>query len=237
MEVKEYLRHDYKARTHPRLQRIMMRYGMEGVGLYWCLIEMMYEQDGELLLSECETYAFALRMDAERIATFVKESGAFEIEDDQFYSTTVTERLLERDEKSKKAKKSANVRWNKQKDANAMRTHTKRNASIVEDSIKQDRIVEKEEVGTFAKIEGATDYLQLIPIWTEYRKTKGQYPTLYEIDVLQNAWARKSLPTLKKEMLKAIENGWKSLVEDRNLSKSATSDPTAPAPKYHQEFT
>ena len=198
---------------------------------------MMYEQDGELLLSECETYAFALRMDAERIATFVKESGAFEIEGNQFYSTTVTERLLERDEKSKKAKKSANMRWNKQKDANAMRTHTKRNASIVEDSIKQDRIVEKEDVGTFAKIEGATDYLQLIPIWTEYRKTKWQYPTLYEIDVLQNAWARKSLPTLKKEMLKAIENGWKSLVEDRNLSKSATSDPTAPAPKYHQEFT
>jgi len=145
MEVKEYLRHDYKARTHPRLQRIMMKYGMEGVGLYWCLIEMMYEQEGELLLSECETYAFALRMDAERIATFIRDSGAFEIDGDSIYSTTVTERLLERDEKSKKASKSAQARWNKHKEANTMRTHTKRNASIVENSIEEDSKVEEEK--------------------------------------------------------------------------------------------
>lgn len=90
---------------------------------------------------------------------------------------------------------------------------------MVKDMV-MDLDMDKEEEGIFDKIEGATDYKQLIPIWTEYRKTKGSYPTLYELDVLQNAWAKKDLPTLKAEMLKAIENGWKSLVEQK--TKTAT---------------
>lgn len=83
--------------------------------------------------------------------------------------------------------------------------------------------MDKDEEGIFSKIESATDYKQLIPIWGDYRKTKGVYPTLYEIDVLQNAWSKKDLATLKAEILKAIENGWKSLVEQKNgQAKSAT---------------
>lgn len=83
-------------------------------------------------------------------------------------------------------------------------------------------MVKEEEEGVFSKIERATDYKQLIPIWVEYRKTKGSYPTLFEIDVLQNAWKSKPLPTLKAEMLKAIENGWKSLVEQKTKTQTAT---------------
>jgi hypothetical protein len=90
----------------------------------------------------------------------------------------------------------------------------------------------KEEEGIFDKIERATDYKALIPIWTEYRKTKGHYPTLYELDVIQNAWAKKKLSTLKQEMLKAIENGWKSLVEIKQSEVEQTSTKT-----YHKELT
>ena len=91
----------------------------------------------------------------------------------------------------------------------------------------------KEEEGVFSKIEQATDYKQLIPIWTEYRKTKGSYPTLFEIDVLQNAWKSKPLPTLKAEMLKAIENGWKSLVPLRESDKKEQSENKP----YYKELT
>jgi hypothetical protein len=82
--------------------------------------------------------------------------------------------------------------------------------------------MDKEEGGIFDKIQAATDYTQLIPIWAEYRKTKGHYPNLYETEVIQNAWSKKDLATLKSEMLKAIENGWKSLVEQKTKVASAT---------------
>jgi len=87
-----------------------------------------------------------------------------------------------------------------------------------------DMILDKEEEGIFAKIESAKDYMELIPIWNEYRKTKGHYSNLYEIDVLQNAWAKKDLDTLKSEILKAIENGWKSLVVEKGKPDTTKPD-------------
>jgi hypothetical protein len=87
----------------------------------------------------------------------------------------------------------------------------------------KDMDMDKEEEGIFAKIESASDYKELIPIWNEYRKTQGHHSNLYEIDVLQNSWAKKDLDTLKSEILKAIENGWKSLVVDKG--KPDTSKP------------
>lgn len=87
-----------------------------------------------------------------------------------------------------------------------------------------DMDLDKEEEGIFAKIESAKDYMELIPIWNEYRKTKGHYSNLYEIDVLQNAWAKKDLDTLKSEILKAIENGWKSLVVDKGKPDAGKPD-------------
>jgi hypothetical protein len=88
-------------------------------------------------------------------------------------------------------------------------------------------------VGVFDKIQGATDYTQLIPIWAEYRKTKGHYPNLYETEVIQNAWSKKDLATLKSEMLKAIENGWKSLV---TLKESDRKEQSENKP-YYKELT
>jgi hypothetical protein len=87
-----------------------------------------------------------------------------------------------------------------------------------------DMDLDKEEEGIFAKIESAKDYKELIPIWNEYRKTKGHHSNLYEIDVLQNAWAKKDLDTLKSEILKAIENGWKSLVVDKGKPDAGKLD-------------
>lgn len=91
------------------------------------------------------------------------------------------------------------------------------------------------EDSMYQQIQESTSYIELIPLWQEYLKTKGRYMTLFEIDVLQNTWKLKALPTLKAEMLQAIENGWKSLVVDK--SKSNTSDPTPTTPKYYKELT
>ena len=135
----EWFKHDFKARTHPRLQRIQMRWGMEGIGLYWSVIEMLYEQNGVLMLSECDAYAFALRTDSERLATFMRESGAFIIDGDVVISDTVNERIKERGDKSEKASISAKKRWN---DANAMRTHSDGNA-IREEKRREEKIKEQ----------------------------------------------------------------------------------------------
>jgi hypothetical protein len=80
------------------------------------------------------------------------------------------------------------------------------------------------EDSMYQQIQEATSHTELIPLWQEYLKTKGRYMTLFEIDVLENTWRLKSLPTLKEEIISAIENGWKSLVVDKSKPDAGKID-------------
>lgn len=127
-----YFSHDYSGRNDPKLQKVLMKLGQAGKGVFWDLIEMLYEQDGYLLLSECESYAFALRTDCETINRLINDFDLFKKTSENFWSESVLRRLDQRDEKSKKASKSAKTRWDKanalKSDANAMRTQSDSNA-------------------------------------------------------------------------------------------------------------
>lgn len=39
-----YFPHDYHARHDPKIKAMMNDFGVEGYGMYWCLIEILYEQ-------------------------------------------------------------------------------------------------------------------------------------------------------------------------------------------------
>jgi uncharacterized protein YdaU (DUF1376 family) len=121
-----YFSHDYNARNDVKLQKVLKELGLEGIGLYWCLVEMLYENGGVLELSECDSYAFALRTDTTKVLQII--DLVFEKKQSTFTSASVMRRLKERIQKSKKASKSANKRWEKEY-AKAMRSHSDRNAT------------------------------------------------------------------------------------------------------------
>jgi len=131
-----YFSHDYGSRNDPKLVKVLMKLGQEGKGVYWDLIEMLYEQSGYLMLSDCDSYAFALRTDEACITRLVQEFGLFENDGERFWSKSVLSRMDKRDVKSQKAKQNALKRWNKtdsnanavQKNANAMQSHSEPNA-------------------------------------------------------------------------------------------------------------
>jgi hypothetical protein len=196
----EWFKHDFKARTHPRLQRIQMRWGMEGIGLYWSVIEMLYEQNGVLMLSECDAYAFALRTDSERLATFMRESGAFIIDGDVVISDTVNERIKERGDKSEKASISAKKRWN---DANAMRTHSDGNA-IREEKRREEKNREekkREDKTVQRKRFTAPSFEQVYSVMLNRRETE-LFLAYYE----SNGWKVGKNPM--KDWARAV-TGWK----------------------------
>ena len=129
--MKEYFSHDFNARNDSRMIKLQMKYGLEGVGAYWCIIEMLYEEDGYLMLSECERIAFEMRTHSDMIADIINNFDLFVIEDEIFYSESALRRLNIRKEKSDKARKSAETRW---KDANALQTQSESNAIKVNKS-------------------------------------------------------------------------------------------------------
>ena len=126
-----YFTHDYNSRSDPKLSRLKMKMGMDGIGIYWCIIEMLYEQNGYIPLIDIETIAFELHTECERIKSVLQNFELFKYEGEYFYSESVLRRLENRNKKSSGARKSALKRWHpdvSKPDANAMPTQCEGNA-------------------------------------------------------------------------------------------------------------
>lgn len=112
-------------------------YGAAGYGWFWMIIEMLRESNDYQIdmRSKYVWNAFAMQTqsDAETIKKFIldciHEFELFESDDAYFWSPSLSRRMENRDEKSRKASESAQKRWKKcDSDANAMRTHSEGNA-------------------------------------------------------------------------------------------------------------
>lgn len=122
-----YFKHDYNARADRKLVNVIMKHGMEGVGVYWCIVEMLYEEGGYLPI-EYERITFELRSKYEIVKSIVNDFDLFKQDDNKFWSESVIERLDERCEKSEKARESINKRWGKyERITNVLQSNSKRN--------------------------------------------------------------------------------------------------------------
>ena len=103
--------HDYNARSDGKLLKLRMKHGMEGVGVYWCVVEMLYEENGFISLHDYERITFELRTNEELVRSVINDFGLFEINCERFWSNSAMERLAVRKDKSDQARNAINVRW------------------------------------------------------------------------------------------------------------------------------
>lgn len=129
MKETYYFSHDYNARSDEKILKLIQNEGWEGYGLFWAIVEKLYEADG-FLDEDYDCIAFDLRTDSERIARLVNDYKLFKVASKKICSDSVLARLRKRKGKSEKARQSAVFRWDKQKkkDANALRTLSEGNA-------------------------------------------------------------------------------------------------------------
>lgn len=135
-----YFSHDYNARTDHKIKRMLARHGMEGYGIFWAIIEDLYN-NANALRTDYECIAYDLRTDSDIIRSIVNDFNLFEIDGEYFGSISVQQRLDQRAERSEKARGSALIKWdNARKNKTAMRPHNGSNA------IKEMKGKEKERV-------------------------------------------------------------------------------------------
>ena len=106
-----YFQHDYNARNDPKLQEILLEHGVAGVGIFWCVIEQLYEQGGKLPHKACKSIAFALHVDCKLVESVVKDFDLFRLDARHFWSKSVIARLDRRKEISDRRKSAAASRW------------------------------------------------------------------------------------------------------------------------------
>lgn len=111
----DYFSHDYGARNDPKLVKLQMELGHEGKGLFWDLIEILYEQGGYIENTELNGIAFGLHTNYERITKVLSEYDLFKTDGQAWWSESVMKRLNIRADKSEKARESVLKRWEKYK--------------------------------------------------------------------------------------------------------------------------
>jgi len=128
----DYFAHDTFSREDEKLQNVIMEWGYEGIGIYWCLIELLYENGG-VLQKQYERIAFALRTDKDKIKRIIEDYGLFDF-DKNVSSKSVNQRIKRILNKSEKARKSVMQRWHKihkqqpnNDNTNVLPTYSKRN--------------------------------------------------------------------------------------------------------------
>lgn len=119
-----YFSHDYNVRSDDKIKRLIRKHGMEGYGVYWAIIEDLYNNTNVLRL-DYDGIAYDLRVYNTVVESIINDFDLFEISGDIFGSISIQKRLDMREEKSKKARESVAKRW--AKDTNVLRPEYERN--------------------------------------------------------------------------------------------------------------
>jgi hypothetical protein len=106
-----YFSHDCNARNDERMVKLQVKHGLAGVGLYWCIIEMLSEATGYMLKTDYEDIAYSLHCDAELVRGVVEDFKLFVIKGKKFYSQSLLNRMEKRDALRKKGRDNAMKRW------------------------------------------------------------------------------------------------------------------------------
>jgi len=107
-ESTPYFSHDLGARNDPKLIQLQMEMGGVGLGIYWCLVEMLWENGG-MLPKNYKNLAFSLRWAKElQVKRVVEDFELFQFSDETFFSPSAMRRIAARQRVSD-AKRKAGV--------------------------------------------------------------------------------------------------------------------------------
>lgn len=157
-----YFSHDYNARSDDKIKRLLSKHGNEGYGIFWCIIEDLYNNTNVLRL-DYETIAFDLRCDISIVKSVINDFDLFVIEGDIFGSSSIHERLQARNAKSEKARESVLKRWERQKNyTNVLLTKNDSNTKISKRNTIKERKGKERKVNNIKVFEP--------PTYTEFEK-------------------------------------------------------------------
>lgn len=157
MKETYYFSHDFNARNDPKILAMRSKYGAEGYGWYWMIIEILREQSEYKLEHNkylCITLAMQLQCDCNALHSYVEdcieEYHLFESDGVYIWSNSLIRRMEEKVTKSENAKKAAKARWDK---ASKVKKDTKKsevNAPAMQpqcnsNAIKESKVKESKE--------------------------------------------------------------------------------------------
>lgn len=179
---KTYLQHQSNSFTDIKIIKMRSKLGIESYGIFWALLELLFNEENKLCIDDYSVLAFSLQCDADKLKSVIEDFDLFVIEDGCFYSKRLNNHIDTINSKSIKAKESASKRWN---NANAKRTHSDSNASRVEYSKEDKSKVKKSNYYNDISFPDYYDIHYAKRIEQDVNKTKEYHDHLRSIGYIQ----------------------------------------------------
>lgn len=116
MKTINYFPHDFFARNDVKLVKLRMEMGNKGIGIYWCIVEMLYEEGGKIELQNINAVAFGINEDATNVQQVIQQYNLFELDEKYFWSERVLARLKNIKKVSKARQKAGKASGEARKD-------------------------------------------------------------------------------------------------------------------------
>lgn len=109
--MSEYINHKVSNRSEYVFRKLIERKGAAAYGVYWYVLEELYESGGRMLFEEIESISNALCVRKDFVASVIKSFSLFQYDSDSFWSDEVIEQIEKRQKLKEKRKEAANKRW------------------------------------------------------------------------------------------------------------------------------
>ena len=233
----EYFSHDADARNDEKILNVRMKYGAEGYGIYFMLLERLRTEKDYTGVADYNALAFDLRVSAGAVKDIINNFGLFSLTDDggAFYSESLIRRMEIMESKSKKqseaGKKAAAARWGKGKtcdsNANAMRTQCDGNANAMQNKIKEKKRKDSDDDGEecaqklFAAVKSCQSSSQAIAFLNHFEKQ--DWPHVVR-QVEESKYLQDNLDVTQKPAKKFIDRLLSGGYKTYTASKKPTRD-------------
>ena len=99
-----YFPHDSNARNESRLLSVRMKFGAEGYGIYFMILERLREEPDYTSVKDYNMVAFDLRVSAAKVKSIIEDFGLFAFAEDgeRFYSEELKSRMEIKDEAARR---------------------------------------------------------------------------------------------------------------------------------------
>ena len=109
--MSEYINHKISNRSEYVFRKLIERKGAAAYGVYWYILEELYESGGKMLFEEIEPISKALCVRKDFVASVIKSFQYFQYDSESFWSDEVIEQIEKRQKLKNKRKEAANKRW------------------------------------------------------------------------------------------------------------------------------
>lgn len=103
-----FFQHDFNALNDEKIIKLRIKYGMQGYGIYFAILELLAQNNGILELNY-DTIKYRLQDKTTIIKSVIEDFGLFEIENDYFFSKRLKKHIAEILEQKEQSSKNGMI--------------------------------------------------------------------------------------------------------------------------------